>query len=289
MINFTSSGVALYNRLIIIELSPTLFPVPVAPAMSRCGILSILVATGWPRRSLPSPRVRRESDWTNSFEETISRRLTISRCSLGISMPTTSRPGMGATIRMEMADNARAKSSERPTIFDSLIPGAGRYSKVVITGPGRISTTSPRTLKSLSLPSRILAFSWSISVSILRRIFAFSSRKAELGQTKSGCSRMSRIVDSAVYSVSSVCTSTMVGARISSRAKPSPPTPASAFWACFRFLGAGVSLITTGTWAGTSSSISTSSGRALSSSSFFAFSIRVAFLCSRNWETLSFT
>ncbi len=128
-------------------------------------------------------------------------------------MPTTSRPGIGATIRMEIAARARARSSESPTIFDNLMPGAGRYSKVVITGPGRISTTSPFTLKSASLFFKMPALRLSSSVSIGLRIFCFSSRKDNPGRTKSSFSRISFGQESATYSLSSVSTATMVGPR----------------------------------------------------------------------------
>jgi len=49
---------------------------------------------------------------------------------------TTSFPGMGATIRILTARNARERSSDRFTILLIFTPGAGLYSNVVITGPG---------------------------------------------------------------------------------------------------------------------------------------------------------
>ncbi len=54
---------------------------------------------------------------------------------LGISIPTTSFPGIGAWIRIERARNAIAKSSSRVRILLTLICGAGRNSKVVTIGP----------------------------------------------------------------------------------------------------------------------------------------------------------
>ena len=59
----TSSGVALYKMLRIMALRPTLLPLPVAPAMSRWGILARSVTTGAPMMSLPRARVRREADF----------------------------------------------------------------------------------------------------------------------------------------------------------------------------------------------------------------------------------
>ena len=53
----------------------------------------------------------------------------------GISIPTTSLPGIGACMRIERARNAIAKSSSRVRILLTLTFGAGRNSKVVTIGP----------------------------------------------------------------------------------------------------------------------------------------------------------
>jgi hypothetical protein len=48
MIMRTSSGVARYSRLVNIALRPTDLPVPVDPAMSKCGIVARSVTYGSP-------------------------------------------------------------------------------------------------------------------------------------------------------------------------------------------------------------------------------------------------
>ncbi len=54
--------------------------------------------------------------------------------------------------------SASARSSDRFTILDSLTPGAGSNSYIVITGPGFTSTTCPSIPKSSSFFSRTLEF-----------------------------------------------------------------------------------------------------------------------------------
>ena len=127
----------------IIEFNATLFPVPVAPAINRWGILSNSAITGLPMISLPRQRGRFEPDLSKSLDATISLKRTMARSILGISIPMTALPGIGATIRMLMARSASARSSERLTILFIFTPGAGAYSKVVITGPGDTATTFP--------------------------------------------------------------------------------------------------------------------------------------------------
>ena len=50
-------------------------------------------------------------------------------------MPTTSRPGMGASMRIERAASAMARSSARPSMRDSLTRASGLTSYWVTTGP----------------------------------------------------------------------------------------------------------------------------------------------------------
>ena len=60
----TSSGVALYKIEVIMQLSATLLPDPVAPAMSRCGIRSRSVTKGFPLISFPKAKVSLDGDLT---------------------------------------------------------------------------------------------------------------------------------------------------------------------------------------------------------------------------------
>ena len=60
MIMRTSSGVALYRIDMIMELSITLLPEPVEPAINRCGMDSSAATLMRPLMSLPRQMVRRE-------------------------------------------------------------------------------------------------------------------------------------------------------------------------------------------------------------------------------------
>ena len=137
---------------------PTLFPVPVAPAIRRWGIRSSSATTGFPTISFPIHRVRNDREFSKAGETTISLNRTICRSILGISIPITAFPGIGATILILRAFSARDRSSERLTILLIFTPGAGSYSNVVITGPGEMAVTIPLTLKSSSVFSSSLAW-----------------------------------------------------------------------------------------------------------------------------------
>ncbi len=150
---------------------------PVAPAIKRCGILSSSATTGFPVISLPRQIVSFDFDFSKLFETIISFSLTVSLVSFGSSIPIAAFPGIGATILMLIERRARARSSVSPTILLIFIPGAGSYSKVVITGPGKIVATFPCTPKSSSFFSSsfdcILRF---LSSAEAELISGFSSR-----------------------------------------------------------------------------------------------------------------
>src|SRR4030067_2841266 len=136
-----SEGGALYSRLEIILFKATLLPDPVAPATNRCGIFVKSATTGLPEISLPSARGSFDFNALNCSDAIISLRKTSSLKWLGTSIPTVDLPGRGATMRTLTDFSARARSSDRFTILDNLIPGAGSNSYIVITGPGFTSTT----------------------------------------------------------------------------------------------------------------------------------------------------
>ncbi len=77
----------------IIELSITLLPDPVEPAMSRCGMESSAATLMRPLMSLPSGMVSGEAEFWNSSDSRIWRRLMTSRRLFGTSMPTVGLPG----------------------------------------------------------------------------------------------------------------------------------------------------------------------------------------------------
>ncbi len=66
-------------------------------------------------------------------------------------MPTTSRPGMGASMRMLRAARAMARSSARPSMRESLMRTSGRTSYCVTTGPVLVATTVGRDLEAAQL------------------------------------------------------------------------------------------------------------------------------------------
>ena len=70
----TSSGVALYRMLAIMQLRPTLLPVPVEPAIRRWGMVARSVKYVSPFTVLPRARVRREGAFLKVSDSMISRR-----------------------------------------------------------------------------------------------------------------------------------------------------------------------------------------------------------------------
>ena len=99
----------------------TLLPVPVEPAISRCGICVNSAARMRPIKSLPRGSVSLEDECENSGDSMMSRSAIVSRRALGTSIPTVDLPGM-RSIRIDSARSARQRSSARPgnpAVFDS--------------------------------------------------------------------------------------------------------------------------------------------------------------------------
>ena len=144
-------------------LRPTLLPLPVEPAMSRCGIAARSETTGLPVVSLPRARGSRLLASTNSAETRISRRYTVAVSGFGTSTATVPRPGIGPMMRTAATFMARARSSERFTTWLTLTPAAGSNSYEVMTGPGLACTMCPSTPKSWSLRLSVLALASSSS------------------------------------------------------------------------------------------------------------------------------
>ena len=175
-------------------LTPTDLPDPVVPATSRWGILPRSATTGSPEMSWPSARVRGERDWSKAREDSTSRKFTISRSSLGISIPTTDLPGITSTTRTLITASERARSLARLDIRDTLIPAAGWISNRVITGPGYTATTSALMPKSASLSSsrRDMAASASSEKPLVGSLVSASSRPSAgnspvTGASNKGC------------------------------------------------------------------------------------------------------
>ena len=120
-------------------------PVPVAPAISRWGILARSAITGLPSRSRPSTTGRMAFDRSHSSASSISRSVTIRGDGFGTSTPTAPRPGMGAT-RMLKARIVMARSSASAMMRPAFTPGAGTTSNWVTTGPLVRPAIVPSTL-----------------------------------------------------------------------------------------------------------------------------------------------
>ena len=83
------------------------------------------------------------------------RKPTTSALWLGISIPTTSLPGMGASIRIERAASAIARSSASASTRESLTRASGLTSYWVTTGPMFWPTTVAGIWKLRSFSSMI--------------------------------------------------------------------------------------------------------------------------------------
>ena len=145
-----SSGVALHSRLVISALTITLLPEPVAPAISRWGILARSTAIALPATSRPSANVSVEPEPRKSTSSRIRRSATTLNSLLGTSMPTALLPGIGASIRMLRAASAMDRSSDSASIRLTLMCGAGWTSYWVTTGPALRPTMRASMSKLLS-------------------------------------------------------------------------------------------------------------------------------------------
>ena len=124
MMQRTSSGVARKRMLVSIALTLTDLPVPVEPAMSRCGIVARSLTNGSPWIVLPSASVSFDGDRLYASDSSSSRREICSRLGLGIWMPTVDFPGM-RSISTDSACIARQRSSARPVILLYFTPASG--------------------------------------------------------------------------------------------------------------------------------------------------------------------
>ena len=110
-------------------LSPTDLPEPVAPAMSRCGILARSTRCVSPSMVLPmgtgSAIAPPRPASRNFFFSSVERSRTISRERFGISTPMELLPGIGAMMRMPAAASAIARSFSSAVMRLILTPAAG--------------------------------------------------------------------------------------------------------------------------------------------------------------------
>lgn len=121
--------------LVMIPLMHTLFPLPVAPATRRWGILFNSASTASPVISRPKPICNFDPGLLCCFESITSRKETIATSELGTSIPMADFPGIGASILISFAAKASARSSFRLTILLTLTPTSGWTSYFVTAGP----------------------------------------------------------------------------------------------------------------------------------------------------------
>ena len=116
-------------------LMQTDLPEPVAPAISRWGILARSQTMGVPAMSLPSATTRGLLALRMGSDSSTSRRVTVARCLLGTSTPTRDLPGMGASMRTDLTSMFMAMLRFRSVTLETLMPAASSSSKRLMAGP----------------------------------------------------------------------------------------------------------------------------------------------------------
>ena len=120
MINLQVSGVCLYNREIIIELTPTDLPEPVVPAINKWGIVLKSTMIGFPAMSFPKQSGNFWFEFWNSLSSKICLNVTISLSLFGNSIPIVLLPGI-VDILADSELVFLAISSERFIILETFL------------------------------------------------------------------------------------------------------------------------------------------------------------------------
>ena len=140
----------------MIVLTQTDLPLPVDPAISKWGVLSILVNIDSPETSLP--KATDNGELSSSLTNT-SFIVTSSFTVFGISIPISDLPGIGASIRTSLAARFSAISLLKFTILLTFVPGVGSIWNWVIEGPTIAFTILTSIPKLLNVLWRIFDFS----------------------------------------------------------------------------------------------------------------------------------
>ena len=157
MRNLTSSGLAFISKEVMMTFIPTDFPEPVAPAISKWGILLKSAKQTTPEMSRPSGTSK--MCLLSRAASMISQKETGLTWVLGTSIPIKDLPGIGASIRTSRAASAKAISSDKETILLTLTPMAGWISYLVTDGPKLALTTLAWTPKLSKVRSNLAMFS----------------------------------------------------------------------------------------------------------------------------------
>lgn len=112
MRNLSSAGLFWYMSDKMNVFTATDFPEPVAQATSKWGIVSSGFHIGFPSIHIPNTRFVRFllSASANQLVHIICLKRISSGCGFGISIPTTSVPGIGASILNDFVFNASVRS-----------------------------------------------------------------------------------------------------------------------------------------------------------------------------------
>ncbi len=156
--SFTSCGFVRISMDTTMPFMQTLFPLPVEPATSKCGILLSSANTACPVISRPNATCNNASGLAPSFDSNTSRSVTMATSLLGTSIPIADFPGIGASIRISLAANANARSSCKLTILLTFTPISGKISYFVTAGPKCTCVTFAFTPKLCNVCSSFLAF-----------------------------------------------------------------------------------------------------------------------------------
>ena len=141
----------------MMPLIATDFPLPVDPAINKCGIFDRSAVWTIPEISRPKGTSNSLSGWLGCAS-TISLKDTVLIALLGTSIPISDLPGIGASIRTSLAASAKAMSSVKLTILLTFTPTAGWTSNFVTDGPKLALTTLASTPKLLKVCSKTPMF-----------------------------------------------------------------------------------------------------------------------------------
>ena len=220
-----SSGVALHSRLVISALTITLLPEPVAPAISRWGILARSTAIALPATSRPSANVSVEPEPRKSTSSRIRRSATTLNSLFGTSMPTALLPGIGASIRMLRAARAMDRSSDSASIRLTLMCGAGWTSYCVTTGPALRPTIRASMSKLLSFSMIRASFHVWTASAVAPAAAVGSSLRSSSSVGGSTQAIASRFAGESAASVTSSGSRTAIAAAASAGAPTPAPDP----------------------------------------------------------------
>ena len=138
------------NKFNKIVFTPTDFPEPVVPAISKWGSCCKLIFDACPEISLPTQNSREVSSFClNSF--IIEYKDTICLFGFGISIPIVDLPSITSTTLTLLTARDLARSFAIFETWLAFVPGARLISNLVITGPGKLFSTLPSIPNSRSL------------------------------------------------------------------------------------------------------------------------------------------